>query len=105
MNGKHKIAEVQYFFQLIIGDDRHTLAMLSIYSQPHEELWNTSSGTLSVCKYSGQHVLHVVPATTIVSVVGMVPYQPFDDDGWFYLVEKIGLDVAHMAVEDEMEDA
>jgi hypothetical protein len=50
--------------------------------------------------------LKVVNAKTIDAVVAMVPLSPEnftgDTTGWFFVVEKPGLDVSHMGGNDEI---
>lgn len=43
----------------------------------------------------------MIPASTIVSVVAMVPF-PAGDDNDFFLVEKLGLGIAHLGGHDEV---
>lgn len=98
--GTEKIAEVQYFFQADVQGSRRTFALVSVYSPPNDSLLKRSSGALAVCTYRGSTALKVVPTTSILSVVGMVPF-PSGGENDFFLVEKLGLDIAHLGGFDE----
>lgn len=78
-----------------------TFALVSIYSAPDELLLSKSSGALAVCKYKGSLGLKVIPSSSILSVVGMVPFPAGKDEEDFFLVEKLGLDMAHLGGHDE----
>jgi hypothetical protein len=85
------------------GCERRACALISPYSAPNEHLLQTSHSTLVVCRYQGDAVLWVVDARSILSVVAMVPF-PFLIDGhdnYYYMIEKIGLDVIEV---DEQEN-
>jgi len=99
--GMQKIAEVQYFFQAEVQHVTKTFALVSLYSSPNESLLRKSSGALTVCKYKGPSSLKVIPASSIMSVVGMVPFPAGEDDQEFFLVEKLGLEIAHMSGNNE----
>ena len=88
------------------------LAVISVYSHPDSTLLLDSFGTLRVCKYLGKNHLFVIEATTIESVVGMIPFplspreleaedldtsRKFAD--CFYVAEKLSL-----ATPDDLED-
>ncbi|KAJ7732354.1 hypothetical protein DFH07DRAFT_990903, partial [Mycena maculata] len=85
--------EVQFLFQARISDEMRTLALISPYSPPDQQLLEDSSNTLWVCSTTEQNSLRVIDVKIITSVVGMVP---FDEDRVF-AVHKMGLDVAEMA--------
>jgi len=78
---------------------------VSIYSPPNQALLDASFNTLWSCTYQGDAGLKVVDAKTISSVVAMIPHNahnfPGDIVGHFFVVEKPGLDVAHMGGNDE----
>ena len=90
------------------------LAMVSMYSTPDAFLLQESSGTLWVCKYLGNTALRVVDAKCIESVVAMVPWDDEDNEDEedkqytegdeFFVVEKLGLEMASMAGVDEEAD-
>jgi hypothetical protein len=95
-----KLAEVQYFFQVVINGEEKTVALVSLYTSPDQEVWNKSNQTLWVCYRQGDRALKVIDVKTITAVVSMVPL-PSGPEGAFFLVEKPGLDVAHMGGQDE----
>ena len=66
-----------------------------MYSTPDTEILTLSSGALVVCKYSGPLGYKVIPASSILSVVAMVPFPAGKEDE-FFLVEKLGLEVAYL---------
>lgn len=78
--------------------------LVSPYSPPVEHLLQVSNGTLVVCRYQSEAALWAIDIRSIVSVVAMVPF-PFllnGLDSYYYMVEKIGLDVIDVdAQEDE----
>ena len=93
---------MQYFFQVKDQHNTvHTLAMVSLFSDPVQELFEESSGTLVVCQYRGQQALTVVDFKSIEAVVAMVPFSRFPGHNWFFLVEKLGLDVAKLGGYEE----
>jgi hypothetical protein len=85
---------------MIIGDTEKTLAMVSMYSPPHDLLLTLSYNTLWSCTYQGNRSLRVIDAKLIAAVVAMVPHQPFPEDSSsverFFVVEKPGLDVSSL---------
>ena len=103
MTGKLHFAEVRFYFRLNVDNKEKTLALVSVYSPPDAALLEMSSHTLWSCIYQDDVTLKVIDAKAIVSVVAMVPHQPFPGDpvGRFFVVEKPGLDVAHMGGNDE----
>jgi len=87
--------------------------MLSIFSDPDQELLRKSSQTVYECCYRGQEVLKAVEFNSIISVVGMVPCFQVKPDGTivvpensYFLVEQPSLEVARFfgLIEDEDED-
>lgn len=87
------------------GESKQAYAMVDIYGPPDPHLLAESSNTLWSCSQQADHRgLAVVEVMKIESVVAIVPHpQPVpgsnqvDLTGWFYVVEKMGLDVATMA--------
>jgi hypothetical protein len=90
--------------RLQVDDTVKPLALLSIYSSPHLPTLQEYSNCLWTCQSKGDLGLAVVDIKCIQSVVAMVPHS-IDLDGVverrFFLYEKIGLDVAHIAGQDE----
>lgn len=93
-----RFAQVYYYFQALIKEIETTLALVSLYSLPHEELSEYSHHTLLSCVYEGDACLQVVDIKSIMSVVAMVPHNPFPGDPLdrYFVVEKPGLDVARL---------
>ena len=76
--------------------------MVSTFSNPDEELLQSSYQTLYVCKYQGDQALEVIEVNTICSVVAMIPFDQLLEAntisqlGWrYFMVEKFGLDMDH----------
>lgn len=93
---------MQYFFQATLdaGVMARPYALVSLFSTEDGPLLKESKGALVVCKYLALEDLKVIPTSSILSVVGMVPY-PAGADTDFFLVEKLGLDMAHLGGHDE----
>lgn len=76
-------------------DTLEPYALISQYSEPNYDLLQDSFNTLWVCSYLGDNNLKVIPTSTIVSVISMLPLPKRAEDGmgnlWF-VVEKSGLD-------------
>lgn len=102
LSGNLDFAEVQYFLRLTVPTGIKTLALVSIYSPPDQELLKASSFTLWSCTYRGDAALSVVDVKAITAVIAMVPQPPFAGSvERCFVVEKPGLDVAHMGGKDE----
>ncbi|KAL6308758.1 hypothetical protein BKA93DRAFT_815112 [Sparassis latifolia] len=70
--------------KISVNNKIKSLALISLYSRPHTGLLRDAA-------------LQIVDVNTILAVVAMVPHNPFGDaDHHFFVVEKPGLDVAHM---------
>jgi hypothetical protein len=96
---KLEFGEVQFFFRTKVGDEELSFALISLYTAPDVTLLAHSHGTLWSCEYQAEAELRVIPAKSIISVVGMVPHR----DDRFFVTEKLGLEVAYMGgVEEEM---
>jgi hypothetical protein len=93
-----EIAEVLFYFIITISQDL-TLACVSCYSQPHQDLLEASQGTLFSCTRQG--TVKVINVKSISAVVAMVPHQPFPGEERFFLVEKPGLDTTTIGGKDE----
>ncbi|KAI6000689.1 hypothetical protein EDD15DRAFT_2140607, partial [Pisolithus albus] len=123
LNGKDRIAEVRYFARLVIqaadnnsGDDEDlsttdqfafdNVALVTLYSDPHPQLLERSYGVVASCTKLGEASLQVIQISAIQSVVAMVPHRPLIDgrvEDRYFLVEKMGMDVAHLGVEEDEE--
>ena len=92
--GTIRFVEVRFYFRAIVEGIEETLALGSLYSLADEYHRRCTHGALIVCKYEGEQDLVVIRAKSILSIVGMMPFE--NEDGGscrFYLVEKPGLDV------------
>lgn len=93
-----EIAEVFYFALFETNGAEHAVAVVSLYSRPHEELLAMSSNTYYTVQHLREAGVRVIPAHSITSVVAMIPDQQYakfiadntQDDRW-QLVEKPGL--------------
>jgi len=82
--------EVRFYFQAIVRGIEEPLALCSPYSLPDEHDREYSNGALNVHSCEGVGDLLVISAKTILSIVGMMPFQ---ETGEFYLLEKFSLGV------------
>jgi hypothetical protein len=88
--------EVQYFFQAQVpAHGTLTLALVSVYGPPDQQILTESSNALWACEYTGHDALEVFPVTWIKSCVAMPPLKK-PADRWFFVCEKMGLAVASM---------
>jgi hypothetical protein len=96
-------AEVRFYFTKTSGEETRGYALVSLYSPPNLYLLEYSSGALIVCRYQGERALVLIDAKSILSVVAMVPFQYLVDglDNYYYMIEKIGLDVVDVDVEED----
>jgi hypothetical protein len=102
ISGKQEeLAEVQYCFQMIVNAKQKTLALMSLHTLPDQEVWNESNETLWLCYYHGDQALKIVDAKMITAVISLAPL-PGGPEGSLFLVEKPGLDAAHMGGQDEI---
>jgi hypothetical protein len=98
-----------FYFQLPITaygtQTNETFALISQYSQPHQEILNSSYGTLWSSTHGRIEDMQVISAKSILSVVSMIPHSltPNDLEQWYFACEKPGLEVARMGgVEESM---
>ncbi|KAH9846588.1 hypothetical protein C2E23DRAFT_948968 [Lenzites betulinus] len=102
-----RLAEVQYFCTGAADGRPFRLAMLSVFSPPDADLLNTTFGVLCACLYQGDASRVVVDAKEVSAAVAMVPLPmtPAERDSpnaeaqfadRYFLVEKPGLEVAHL---------
>ena len=70
------VGEVEYYFRLQFGDTVQSLALVSMFSPPDQELLELSHGAIYICRSGGVDALTVVDVKLITAVVSMVPdYQ------------------------------
>jgi hypothetical protein len=95
LNNAIHFAEVRFYFTKSLGGETRAFALISPYSSSEEYLLQVSQGTLVVCRYPDVDTLWVIDVASILSVVAMIPF-PFLINGqnnYYYMVEKIGLDI------------
>ena len=107
------IAEVEYFFRLRFGKTVYSLALISVFSTPDQEILKMSNHTAYICHHGGTDALTVIEAKVITAVVSMVPdYQVMVDgniiipENRFSLVEAPFIRLAALCgiMEDENDD-
>ncbi|KAH8097056.1 hypothetical protein BXZ70DRAFT_895310 [Cristinia sonorae] len=104
----HSYGEIRFFFPFMVKGKRHSLALVSMYSDIDLQIFNDSHKTLAVCRYQGDEGLVVVDAHSVCSVISMQPLPMTAEEEsamdaperfgnrWF-VCEKPGLDVANFA--------
>ncbi|KAF8059565.1 hypothetical protein FPV67DRAFT_1425563 [Lyophyllum atratum] len=99
--GNLEFGEVHFYFQLQVGPEMRSLAMIGLYSRPNADLLRESSHTLWTCKKAAEDRMVVVDVRVIQAVVCMAPHSVemlgagWED--WVFLVEKPGLDIATLS--------
>ena len=93
-----------------LGEVNEGLLLSSHSTQLQIPLLKISSDMLLVCRYQGDDSLVLVEAQTIKSVIVMVPFmekpeggRPRRHDGWYFVVEKPGLSLAELGIEEGLE--
>ena len=101
-------AEAQYYFRMQFGQQYRVLALASVYSPPHAGLFQASNGTLLSCTYHSDAHLKVINISSIVSVVAMIPHDPFangDMQERYFMAEKPGLEATVLGgIEEDQEE-
>jgi hypothetical protein len=96
-NGSPQFGEVKFYFRVSVSNrEIETLALVSLYSPPDQDLLEASSQALWACQYLGDESLCVINVKTIISVVAIVPLPHSGQPKGMFVVEKLGLDVAEM---------
>jgi hypothetical protein len=93
------------------GQQYKVLALVSVYSPPHAGLFEASNGTILSCTYHGAANIKVIDISSIVSVVAMVPHDPFpnvshggDKQERYFVAEKPGLEATVLGgIEEDQE--
>jgi len=76
IKGTPAIAEVEYFFRLRFSDTVYSLALVSVFSPPDQEVLKLSSHAVYICCHGGTDAFTIVDVKAITAVVSMVPdYQ------------------------------
>ena len=94
------------------GQQYKVLALVSVYSPPHAGLLEASNGTVLSCAYHGAANIKVINISSIVSVVAMVPHDPFPNAGHigdkqerYFVAEKPGLEATVLGgIEEDQEE-
>jgi hypothetical protein len=101
VDGTPAVGEVEYFFRLQFGETVHSLALVSVFSPPDQELLDLSHHAVYICHSGGMDALTVVDVKAITAVVSMVPdFQVTAEgeiiipDNRFSLVEALFLKLA-----------
>jgi hypothetical protein len=90
------------------GQQYKVLALLSVYSPPDPGLFEASNGTVLSCTYHGDACLKVIDVSSIVSVVAMIPHNPFadgDTQEQYFVAEKPGLEATVLGGIEEDQEA
>ncbi|KAG7085705.1 hypothetical protein E1B28_003249 [Marasmius oreades] len=101
-----RYAEVLYYFTVMQGNTRFTLAAVTLYSCPHPDILEKSLKMLKVC--TKEEDVQIIDAKWIVEVVGMIPFRraeiSWDDKeevNEYFILEKFYSNVVIHSVEDE----
>ncbi|KAF8991354.1 hypothetical protein BDQ17DRAFT_1255007 [Cyathus striatus] len=93
-----RFAEVLYYFVVTFEGASETVAMVSLFTKPDQQLFEDSCGTVLSCMLMGETSLRVVNVKSIQSVVAAIPFPHNDNypelEGNVFIVEKPGLDIA-----------
>ncbi|KAI6046196.1 hypothetical protein EDC04DRAFT_2558492, partial [Pisolithus marmoratus] len=79
------------------------ITLVTLYSHPHPHLLEQSYGILASCTKLGEVSLQVVKISAIQAVVTMVPHHPVINgvaEDRYFLVEKMGMEIAHFGSEE-----
>ncbi|KAJ7502166.1 hypothetical protein B0H11DRAFT_1712770 [Mycena galericulata] len=87
------INKVRMSRNIEIDEETLTLALIRRYPPPEQDLLEASSHTLWVCEEPDDTTMEVIEVDSIMSVVGMVPF----DEGRVFVVHKMGLEIISMA--------
>ena len=93
--------EAIFYFRANVAGSQETLVLGSLYSPANRQHNLESNGALNVFDYQGEESLVVIRATTILSVVAMVPFKFGHVEGnppRFFLGEKFALGVVDTGV-------
>jgi hypothetical protein len=81
VKGTPAIAEVEFFFWMWFSDTVYSLALVSLFSPPDQEILDVSSHAAYICQHGGTDALTVVDVKAITAVVSMVPDYQVTADG------------------------
>ena len=112
VNGTTAIADIEYFFRLQFGETVHSLALVTMFSPPDEEVLRESHHAAYICHRGGTDALTVVDIKSIIAVVSMVPDYQVTVEGEiivpenrFSLIEAAFLKSALCRIGDDDEDS
>lgn len=93
--GTARFMEVKFFFRVIVAGVPETVALGSMYSVANEHIRQDTHGALNVFDHRGEEGLVVIPVTSILSVIAMVPFGERAEGSFarFFLCEKFALGV------------
>jgi hypothetical protein len=93
-----------------MADGSHTnetFALVSKYSPPHTGILEESCHTFWSSTHGKIENMEIIPVKSILAVVAMIPHNltPNDPEQLYFLSEKPGLEVAHLAgIEESMDE-
>ena len=92
--------EARFYFRVNVARSQETLAVCSLYSPADKRLNQETYGALNMFDYHGEEALVVIRATSILSVVTMVPFgeRIQGHPARFFLVEKFSLGVVDTGI-------
>ncbi|KAJ3004226.1 hypothetical protein NUW54_g4910 [Trametes sanguinea] len=103
-----RLAEVCYFFIGSALNEVFSLAMVSLFSAPDQDILCSSLGVVRACSYQSTSSRMVINVKDIVAVIAMVPLSMTRDEEQatsaadryatqFFLVEKPGLEIVYLS--------
>lgn len=87
VDGAPAVGEVEYYFRLQFGDTVQSLALVSMFSPPDQELLDLSHQAVYICQHGGIGALKVVDVKSITAVVSMVPDYQVTGEGEIVIPE------------------
>jgi hypothetical protein len=81
IDGTFAIADVKYFFRLRFDDTVHSLALVSMFSPPDQEVLELSQHAAYICCYEDLAGFRVMDVKAITAVVSMVPDYEVTTEG------------------------
>jgi hypothetical protein len=103
LDGRTRFAEVRFYIKFRVGTEHKPLAVVSLYGEHNQRLYDESSKTYVTMQHLGNSGVHVIDIKSIQSVVMLAPdeqYAKTFHDGSelnrFYLMEKPGLKLMKM---------
>lgn len=108
--GRIRFAEVHFYLMFKVGEVRKPLAVVSLYGEHHQQLYEDSSKTYVTMQHLGNSGVRVIDVVSILSVVMLAPdeqyaktYHDGSELNRRYLMEKPGLKLMEMmGIEQEL---